>query len=244
MWAGDVRLDDGSFVLLNDAGDVWTRIRAGDTGVGRTLRNTAVLAHYSREGALLGTLGRFPGWEEAVLDMNGRPATTYPPWGRSIAFALAGNRIEIGTQETGEIRTYEPDGTLTALLCWPAGDLRITDADLDRLISIQSDRAGADVEASARIAERIRALPLPDARPAYGRVIVDDVGLLWISEAFVPMAPPTHWTAVEPGGGVRGQLDVPAGFVAWEIGRNHALGRWTDNDGVDHARSYALNRSG
>jgi len=241
-WPGDVRLADGSFILLTETGDVWQRIRAGNAVADRTDRNTSVLIHYAPDGRLLDTIGRFPGFEEAVVKRNGRPATTYAPWGRQIAWALDGDRVVLGTQQDPELRTFAPDGTIAAILRWDAGDLRITDSDVERFIDLQSAFVSADSSDREAIAARIRALPLPEARPAYGRLIVDDRGILWVSEPCVPMAPPKRWTAIEPGAGVRGQLTVPEAFEVYELGLDFVLGRWTDGVGIEHVRLFTLNR--
>lgn len=241
-WKGDVRLADGSFVLLTETGDVWQRIRAGQAVAGRTERNTAVLAHYAQDGSLLDTLGRFSGFEEAILSRNGRPATTYAPWGRQITHGLATDRVYVGTQDAPEVRAYAPDGALVAIIRWPATDRRITDADLNRLIAIQTAFSGADSATREAIAAQTRSLPLPDARPTIGQVIVDELGLLWVSEPRVPMAPPVYWAAIDPAAGVRGQIAAPEAFEVYEIGREYILGRWVDNIGVHHVRMLRLNR--
>ena len=241
-WPGNVRLPDGTFVLLTETGDVWQRIRSGQARAGQTARNTAVLARYAPSGVLLDTLGRFRGYEEAILERDGRPATTYPPWGRLITHSLGKDRVYVGTQESAEVRAYLPDGTLAAIIRWPAGDLDITTEDIDEFNAVQFELAGPDSVARQAIVARTKSLPLPDARPAYGRVLVDEVGLLWISEPHIPIAAPRQWTAIQPGRGVAGRLEVPGHFDVYEIGLDYLLGRWTDEIGVQHVRILRLYR--
>jgi hypothetical protein len=83
---------------------------------------------------------------------------------------------------------------------------------------------------------------MPDARPAYGRVMLDQLGLVWISEPHILIAAPGHWTAIDPGKGVLGQLEVPSHFDVYEIGLDYVLGRWADDVGVQHVRLLGLRR--
>lgn len=243
-WPGDVRLHDGTFVLLTETGDVWQRIRAGEARAGQTERNTVVLARYSARGTLLDTLGRFPGYEEAILQSDGRPATTYPPWGKLTRYAVAGDRVYLGTQESGEVRIHLPDGSLAGILRWPAGDLAVTSDDIQRFNTTQFELTGADSATREAIVARTETLPVPESRPAFGRILVDAMGLLWISEAHLPIAAPTHWSIVEPGTGVVGQAEVPAHFEVYQVGVDYVLGRWTDALGVQHVRLLELRRAG
>jgi hypothetical protein len=241
-WPGDSRLPDGTFVLVTETGDVWQRIQSGQTRAGQTDRNTSVMARYDSKGTLIDTIGRFPGYEEAILERQGRVATTYPPWGRLITHALGPDRLYVGTQESSEVRAYLLDGLLAALVRWPAGDLSITDADLETFNAVQFELARDDSATRQAIVTRTRSLPLPPSRPAYGRIVVDHAGLLWISEAHVPIAAPRHWTVIEPGVGARARVDMPGHFDVYEIGLKYVLGRWTDEDGVQHVRLHELRR--
>ena len=241
-WPGDSRLPDGTFVLVTETGDVWQRIRTGEVKSGQTDRNTAVVVRFTASGALVDTLGRFPGYEEAILENQGRFSTTYPPWGRLITHALAKDRMYVGSQENSEIKAYLLDGTLTTIIRWPADDLAINSADLDRFNAVLFDLAPDDSATHQAIVTRTKSLPVPPSKPAYGRLIIDGAGLLWISEAYVPIAAPKHWTVVEPGVGVRGQVDLPSRFDVYEIGIDYVLGRWTDEDGVQHVRVHQLRR--
>jgi hypothetical protein len=241
-WPGDVRLPDGTFVLVTETGDVWDRIRSGQARVGQTDRNTAVLARYTPSGALIDTIGRFQGYEEAITERDGRPTTTYPPWGRLITHWLGTDRVYVGTQEAAEVRAYLPEGRLAAIIRWQEGDLAITAEDLDRFNAVQFELAGLDSVARQAIVARTKSLPMPDARPAYGRVMLDQLGLVWISEPHILIAAPGHWTAIDPGKGVLGQLEVPSHFDVYEIGLDYVLGRWADDVGVQHVRLLGLRR--
>lgn len=241
---GDARLDDGSIVFLWDGEDVWQRVLNGTTPPGRTDRNTASLVRYGPDGLLLDTLARFPGNEEAVILSEGRPATTFPPWGRITTYAVAGSRIFIGSQDDGEVVAYHGDGRLSIVIRWPTGDLSITSDALDRYSAPLLDRAGEDTLARSAIVSRMKSVPHPDRLPAYGRVILDSEALLWVSERHGPFSEPTRWTVIRPGTGVVGAVTMPNDFRLFEAGRDYVLGRGTDELGVESVELLRLDRGG
>jgi hypothetical protein len=85
--------------------------------------------------------------------------------------------------------------------------------------------------------------PRPETRSAYGRLLVDASGDLWISEAYHPLRVPTLWGAVDLDEGSLARIVVPERFEVYEIGDTYVLGRWRDETGVEYFRQYALRRS-
>lgn len=241
-WPGDVRLADGSMLLFWETGDVWERIRTGEVTGGTTDRNTVVVARYTPDGALLDTIGRFAGTEEAILVREGRPATTFPPWGRLFTHSIAGDRVFVGTQERGELRALEADGRVAEIIRWPTGDLTITAADIDLFNETMIEISGGGEEVRQQIIERSQLVPRPDGKPAYGRVLVDARGLLWISEPSTMLVSPERWSVVEPGAGVVAQVTLPASFRLLEVGDDYVLGARTDELGVQTVQVLALAR--
>ncbi len=238
---GDVRLRDGTMLMVWATGDLWPRIRAGSLRPGQTARETATVLHYDADGALLDTVAVLPGIESAIMERNGRPATMFPPMGRAVAYALGDDRIFVGTQETFEIREYLTDGTLVGLIRRPGVDLVITDADTDRFLAAMT-RGVDDPSRRRDIEERVADIPLPPSRPAYGRLVLDATGRLWISEAIIPTVMPTRWSVFDPDVGLLGEVVVPERFDVYEIGEDYVLGRWKDDLDIEYVRMYGLHR--
>ena len=241
---GDVRLPDGSFVLLWATSDIVARVGPGRLRPGQTGRESAVIVRYSPLGAYVDTLAVLPGIELAAFESSrGGIATTFPPMGRVISYALGHDRIYVGTQESFEIREYLHDGTLVGLIRQLGVDLTITEADLAR------DRAqrleGVNDPASRREYEDfITSLPLPESKPAYGRLVVDASEHLWISEAFIPgLTTPARWSVFDSDAGLLGDVDFPENFDVYEIGHDYVLGCWKNDDGVEYVRLYELIKS-
>jgi hypothetical protein len=238
---GDVRLHDGTMLMVWNSRNIGERIRSGALRPGETVRDAAVVIHYDTAGTIIDTVAVLAGVESAIHERNGRPAVIFAPMGRVVAYALGGDRIYVGSQQTFEIREYLPDGTLAGLIRRPAVDLTITDADMDRFVAAIT-RGVDDASARRDIEELIAALPLPPSRAAYGRLVLDATGRLWISEPLIVTQMPVRWSVFDPAVGLLGEVVVPEHFEVYEIGVDYVLGLWTDDLGVEYVRMYGLNR--
>lgn len=239
---GDPRLPDGSSVILWQTNDTWTRIREGDLGAGHVDRSTAILARNDAGGAVLDTLGVFDGIEQAVFTSDGRPASRYPPWGRMAVFATADSLVWVGTQDEASIEALDPAGNVRERIRWPA-DLTLGDAEVDAFAQVEIDFSNADASASQAIRARWAGVARPPSLPAYGRIVADAGGRIWVSERYVPLIEPRRWVVLEPGADVLGRIDVPDRFRIFEVGPDWVLGRSTDALGVERVLLYDLYRS-
>ena len=83
-------------------------------------------------------------------------------------------------------------------------------------------------------------LHTPETRPAFGRLLVDALGNLWVAEHVASDLPPATWLVFSPEGHLRGRVGVPANLTLLEAGVSHILG--VDPDQRVHR--YRLDRRG
>jgi hypothetical protein len=235
-WPGDVLLPDGGMVVVLDTDDVWTRIRAGQLKPGQVGRSTAVLIRYDAHGAVLDTIATVPGNESAIIE---GPAATYPPWGRLLSYAVFDGKLYVGTQETFSIRVYNPGGGQHTVIRLIDGEPGKTEDHIDRFMAAILERARS-AEDSQALSQRFRSLPHPETIPAYGRILTDPTGRLWISEAHSPITTPVRWKVVDVDDGSVFNVAVPARFHVHEIGRDYVLGRRLDDDDTEYIEMYRL----
>lgn len=236
-WAARLRLPDGTFLLVCEQDDVWDRILAGETRPNQLDRSTALVLHFGEAG-VPDTIARLPGREYAVID---GPGATYPPWGRTVAHSLTPDGLLIGTQDSFDVRRYTTHGRLVARIRAPIPDLTVTSDDMGRLRRAMLGRVRGDTAGAARAIDvRLATLPRPAARAAHGRVLYDDAGRIWISEAYHPLEPPVRWAVLLPDERRLVHLVVPPRFEIYEAGEDWVLGRWRDELGVEYVRLYAL----
>lgn len=130
---------------------------------------------------------------------------------------------------------------MTAIRRIPAGDRSLRQARLDAFFEVAVGTI-QDPLARERILADYRTRPAPDSIPAYGRILVDSEGMLWISERFLPTTTPRSWAVIDPGAGAIATVEVPERFDVYEAGPDYLLGRLTDELGVQRVRMYGLGR--
>ena len=241
-WPGDFRARNGTFILALTGSDVWDGIRAGNVLPGATARNRTHFVAFGADGALIDTLGSFAGYEEAVIDRDGNVATMYAPWGRNTSFSLLpDDRIVLGTQEVGELAVLDQHGQREVVVRWPVGDLAVTDDHVRQFHDVMFQRMDDPAQKQAAI-DQLGELPLPDERAAYGELLTDARGLVWIAEGHLPLTAAREWRIVDLDSGDVGRVVLPPGFDLLWIGEDEVIGRTRDELGVQRVEVRALLR--
>lgn len=139
-------------------------------------------------------------------------------------------------QDSYEIRAFASDGSLVRVVR-RHGDLeRPTQADLDEYYARRyADLPDEDRRSSL---DAVRDMPLVESWPAFGEILADRAGYLWVREYEAAV-----WTVFDSEGRVRGLVETPAGVRIFEIGDDYLLGVWNDDRGVEYVRLYSLDRS-
>jgi 6-bladed beta-propeller len=240
------RLANGSFMVVCEMDDVWSRIRAGTTRPGATDRSRAAILHFDPAGLVPDTVAFAPAIEYGIVDgADGRPGTMYPPWGHRLAWAVGPADILVGSQDVLEIRRYAVDGRLESIIRGPGRDLTITPADLESLRQAMVGRArGNDAEAQRFADEYLSTYPRPDRKPASGRILLDTRGGIWISEPYHALETPVRWGILGDPAGTVASLEVPERFEVFEVGPDWILGRYRDESDVEFVRLYGVSQAG
>lgn len=94
-------------------------------------------------------------------------------------------------------------------------------------------------------------MPLPEALPAFHRLLVDDQGWVW-AEVYRPERDPllgpldlsveALWMVFDQDGAARGSLEMPRDLYVHQIGRDFVLGVGRDALGVETIRRHRINR--
>ena len=90
--------------------------------------------------------------------------------------------------------------------------------------------------------ERFGQAPYPDFLPPYEQLLIDADGNLWVTDFRTDRTHDSRWKIFSREGGFLGTLIMPSGFDLYQVGRDFVLGRWLDELGVEHMRSYRLTR--
>jgi hypothetical protein len=155
---------------------------------------------------------------------------------------LPSDQIAVGTQTAGELQVFDRHGALVKLIRLPTDDLTITQRHVDEFYDVMFQRITDPTERQAAI-DRLGELPLPSTRAAYGEILTDYRGLIWISEAHLPLRSARVWGVVDPSSTAVARVTLPRGFELLWIGERHVVGRSADDLGVQRIEVYGLDRS-
>jgi hypothetical protein len=86
--------------------------------------------------------------------------------------------------------------------------------------------------------------PFPELKPAFGRMLVDRTGALWLSTPLAGLDSEDTWNVFAPEGTWLGVVTTPAGLRVDEIGADYLLGVWNDSEGKSRVRMYPVVRDG
>ncbi len=202
-------------------------------------RGTTLYVHCDREGALLDTLGLYPGVESYSIQEGDSWLSGGVPFGHVSQATVHGAGYYFGDSESYEIGHYGSDGTLRRSIRLTRTSLEVTPEDIE--LYTQQSLARARDERRRQIRERMFAsMPWPEVMPAYDEFITDAEGNLWVAEYRRPGDEQPRWTVFDPNGSMLGVVETPRRFRVFQIGSDFILGRWWDEFDVEHVRMYAL----
>ncbi|WP_425153645.1 hypothetical protein [Candidatus Palauibacter sp.] len=227
-------LPDGKMFL----GTVPTFV-AGTMGTG-VVRREIEYAIASPDGSLHAALGTYPASEWYIVAEEGM--AVHPQLFRHSAIARVWrDLIVIGSNDAYEIRAYTTDGVL-AWIVRREHDVRSpTRADLDDALA-ERYADNTEEERAEALAE-LKDMPLLETFPAFGRVLTDSRGYLWVEDYQLPGEPVPPWTVFDPEGRVQGFMELPSDLSIFEIGEDYVLGRVSDDVGIERVQLWPLDRS-
>jgi len=203
-------------------------------------RDPVAFVAYGADGLLEDTIGMFPGREVLLRPEGQRMTMGVAPFARGVSYEVARGRLIVGDQIGHEIRTYELDGDLRAILRWSGASLAITDADVEEWKDQQVESAASADRPSVRA--YLADVPVPERRPAYGPILVSDVGDLWVGAYAHPSRIPSRWDVIDADGVWLGAVEMPGGFEPVQVGGDWILGLSRDEYDAERVELRSLIR--
>lgn len=162
-----------------------------------------------------------------------------PMFGRLTEYGIHGNQLYVASNDTYEVRVHGHDGSLASIVRRQHDLLEVTDADIEAL---RDQQLGGDTPPQMRqtMIDVLEATPIRETMPAYERIVLDQVGNLWVEEYRRPNDTVRRWTVFNTGGVMLGTLPTPDRFVIHDVGRDFVLGKWTDELDIEHVQMYEL----
>jgi len=158
-------------------------------------------------------------------------------FGPVVSFAVRGLHLFAGFPASFDIGVWNADGDLVRRIRREWTPRRVDRADVDRARAQLVARIEAQTDLPEVVEEQraiIARLPFADTLPAFGRMIADHVGNVWVERVPpVPLLPltlhptradPTPWDLFGPDGEWLGMVDMPANLFITDIGDNAIAG--------------------
>lgn len=165
-----------------------------------------------------------------------------PPLGRSSPFAAAGSEFVWGDNAAPQLNIHAEDGTLRTILRWSAPAIPVDAALIERI----KQSALAQTTGSEAVRQRIEAqfaTPSPaPVVPYFINLRHDTEGALWVQEYQPVQTDSVHLRIFDRDGQYLGRRTLPPRHRILEIGRDHLLTIWQDDDDLEYVRVYRVRR--
>lgn len=203
--------------------------------------------HYVRvdsRGSILNEIGSFPGNEVYRPSGESEYVIFSLPLLRTTREAVSGMDLIVGTAHTFEVQVYGSEGVSKRLVRWEGSIDPITQEDIEEVIAARLGRARDEAQ-RLDWAELLQTAQFPEVLPAYGNVVADVRGNIWVEEYQSPDLSRTeegrvHWSVFSPEGKWYSDIELPTSLFVTEIGENFVLGIRRDELGVERVELYTL----
>jgi len=234
------RLTNGRWIAAEEEGFYGGRVREDATPGLHRFPSMAVFLDST--GALVDTLGSFPGAETAYYTLDGRVGSHQAAYGRTLRFNTSGDDALVVTGDHLGFEVHNADGRLVRSIRARGPDLTMRTEDVERFNSaILGSIENAAVRDGFGRALRLAASPVEKA--PVGRILVDPLGHVWLSEYENDFLPASVWFVFDRTGRHMGQVTGPPDTWLLEIGEAHVIGIFKGSSGVESVRAFALHRN-
>ncbi len=227
------RLPDGSFVVKEG----WSS-RTHENNEFGLARQPVAIARFMEGRPRHDTIVALPGREIFLGTEGRRMVMSAPLFARNASAAMRGGTVVAGSQETFEIGFYSSQGILERIARVLDVDLSISTGDLAAMT--KAILASEDESERVMLAQHLDEMDVPPSRPAYGDILTDRRGNVWLAEYVRYPAVPESWTVLDVPGRLLGVVRMPARFRLTEVGDDYVLGVWRDDSDVEYVRKYGL----
>jgi hypothetical protein len=230
--------------FLGMAGIDWMSLPSG------VVRETARYYRFDPSGELLSHVISAPFMEMKRLHFGeeGRATQTPVVFGKQTQMAAGDTVFWVGTADNYVLRQYRQDGRiLREVRVLGVEPTLVTEAMVEQEVQRRLDASGmmgrmapAAVEAFRK---NLETMPIAEALPPYGDILVDAEGNLWVERYLLPGEEHAEWDVLDREGAWLGTLTLPPRFQLHEVGADYVLGVWLSDLDVEVIRLYGLTKT-
>ena len=190
--------------------------------------------------------------EAGVVDFRGIRTGLQMPFGNLPSWFVTADRLYLAHGNQPEILVYNQRGELQRIIRWEAQPEPITAADRQRHNEIRSTLDQRFGPGTMIDFPDINDFPLPKVKPLYSRLLIDDMGYIWLQryptvwEGFerimrsVFETQDREWWLFSPRGVLLGMVLTPVEVLIHDIRGGLAIGIIRGEDDVEMLAQYPL----
>ncbi|MHB1192310.1 MAG: hypothetical protein ACYC6F_04610 [Longimicrobiales bacterium] len=200
----------------------------GSVGELMATRLTAPLRFEDASGDSVGAVGMVPVAENSIL-------------GKITQFAIAAERLYVGTADSASLDVYGLDGGRLGTVPLPIEARPATERNVEAWVDTQAEfyhDPGPREMYKRLVRSRSK---VPTHLPLYTDLAVDPEGVLWVVLSS-PGDGDTRFLVVAPDGKLLADLRLPTELKLWEVGRDYLLGGIHHGTGVPGIALYRFRR--
>ena len=211
-----------------------------------------MIQRFDPDGVHLDSLGIFP-WREyyrptpvKVGDYASNNWVASLPFGLKTKVGPLRQGFYLARSESYEVEVYSPSGALLNIIRRPIPNRPVKEQDrrnlkADWLDSEPGGNQGVNrAWAKGSFGEWVQEMEFPEIMPAYGRIVPDLAGNLWIWEYSPPGNPVDRATVFDASGRMLGTVETPPFTGAFQIGEDYILAFDRDSLDVEHVQLFRI----
>jgi hypothetical protein len=193
-----------------------------------------------RGDSTVASIGPIPSMESVVVATANSMSVTSLVFGRYLVTGFAPDGFLVGTNERYELSRYDTLGRLTGSIRLDRPPTPVTDS---AIAAAESTRLASTSNANerARSAAFFKQMQFPPTMPAYGQVLVDSDGNIWVSRYAVTRSSGT-WDVFDADGQLLGEVQLPPRFRPRQITGSWLIGTSRDELEVERVQVHALRK--
>lgn len=197
------------------------------------------------QGGRVDTVTRYRGREFLRDGQNVGPVLL----GARVVFAASPAGAWVGDTDTPAAARWSAPGAPELIVRWTRDlDRTLTEEDVQSVLDRIMDQVPPSQRPRAQ--QYLERLPVPDRFPAYGDLLVDDRGVLWVGEHYGAVNPQIRdlpderreWALFDPDGTPRGRVVTPPRVEVLDVRYGRVLAVHRDELGVETVRVYPVER--
>jgi hypothetical protein len=233
------RLTSGRWLTAEEEGFYGGRFREDATPGLHRFPSAAMIVDST--GAVVDTVGMFPGAETAYYRLDGQTGSLPAAYGRTLAFATSEGDAFVVTGHLFGFDVYDSTGRWIRSVRASDRNPPLRPEDVDRFNQAFLDQIG-DSAARGGFRRAFELMTTPPTKAPAGRVLVDRRGYIWLAEYENEYLPAAAWHVFDRDGQYLGAVQNVSRLRILEISDGHVLGILRDADGVETLRLHELRR--